>query len=75
MIMDNFGKMYDVTALSDSFGKKYYNSIPDVISEIHISRYPINYPELSGKNNEIINDANFSSFLIIKKQIQTNIYL
>lgn len=70
IIMDNFGKMYDVIALADSFGRKYYNSIPDIISEIYILRYPVNYPELSAQNNEIINDANFSSFLIIKKQIK-----
>jgi hypothetical protein len=70
MIMDNLGRFYQVVASSDLYGKKYYDSIPDIISEIYVSRYPINNPELSSRSNIEINDINFSSFVIIKKQIK-----
>jgi len=70
MIMDNFGRIYNVTALSDSMGRKQTSFIPEIISEIYISRYPINEPELSAKTYDIINDIDFSRFIIIKKQIK-----
>jgi len=70
MIMDNFGRTYEVTGLSDIIGKKQTSFIPDIISDIYISRYPINEPELSGKNYDSINDIDFSNFIIIKKQIR-----
>lgn len=70
MIMDNFGRTYEVSGLSDLLGKKHVSSIPNFISEIYLSRYPINYSELSGKSYEIINDVSFSQFIILKKQIR-----
>jgi len=70
MIVDNLGRFYQVVACSDLSGKKYYDSIPDVISDIYVLRYPINNPELSSRSNLEINDINFSSFVIVKKQIK-----
>ena len=69
MIVDNAGRFFQVVALGDISGKKFTNIIPDIISEIYVSRYPINYPELSSKDYNEINDISFSKFLIIKKQI------
>lgn len=70
MIVDELGRFYQVVATSDLNDKKYYDKIPDVISSIYVSRYPINIPELSGQGNEKINDITFSKFVIIKKQIK-----
>lgn len=49
MIVDNLGRFYDVTALSGLDGKRTDKVIPDYISEIYVSRYPTNYPDLTSK--------------------------
>ena len=69
MIVDQKGRFFQVTALLDINGKKHTSNIPDVITDIYVSRYPINYPEISAKGYEEINDITFSEFIIIKKQI------
>lgn len=68
MIMDNLGRLYEVTAASDLNGKKV-KSIPDNIYKIWLNRFPINYAELSAQNNDVINEVEFSTFVILKKQI------
>jgi hypothetical protein len=69
IIVDEKGRFFQVSGLGDFYGKKYTSSIPDIISEIYLSRYPINYPELTGKDYNSINDISFSQFIIVKKQI------
>ena len=69
IIVDDQGRFFQVSALAGLDGKRHSSNIPDVISEIYVSRYPLNYPELTGKNYESINDISFSQFLIVKKQI------
>ena len=70
MIVDELGRFYQVVATSDLYGKKYYNSIPDIISDIYVLRYPINSQEITGKTNVEINDIIFTKFVIVKKQIK-----
>jgi len=69
IIVDEKGRFFQVSGLGDLYGKRYTSSIPDIISEIYLSRYPINYPELTGKDYNSINDISFSQFIIVKKQI------
>lgn len=73
MIVDNLGRFYDVTALSGLDGKRTDKVIPDYISEIYVSRYPTNYPDLTSKGFEELNDIDFSQFIIVKKQIKLNL--
>ncbi len=70
MIVDNLGKFYKVIAVEDAFsGKKLLKNISPTISAIYVSRYPINYPELSGLEYSTINSVDFTTFVIVKKQI------
>ena len=73
IIVDEQGRFFQVSGLGDFDGKKYTSTIPDIISEIYISRYPINYPEITAKGYESINDISFSQFLIVKKQISLDL--
>lgn len=73
MIVDEQGRFFQVVALGGTDGKKHFKSIPNIISDIYLSRYPVNYSELTAKNYESINDISFTQFLIIKKQINLNL--
>lgn len=75
MILDNFGRLYQVTGVDDLNGKRINNDIPNEITAVYILRYPINYPELSARNFSTINDVEFSQFVIIKKQLKLHMSL
>ena len=72
MIVDNFGRFYEVTGLV-GIDDRRVASIPQFIKSIFVSRYPINYPELSAQSFDVINEVGFSQFVIVKQQLQLDL--
>lgn len=70
-IVDQDGRIYNVTGLVDSNDIVQRKTIPDQILGIKVSRYPENYKSLSAKEASEINAIQVTSFIILNKALRT----